>query len=151
MKRTFVLLLIAAIGVWGYVAVRVVSALTAMEPGSGPESGATLSIASIRTRAAQPLDTSFRDPFQSYLYAQKPEPVKAKPKPGAAPKAAPPEPPKAALDGILWGDDPVAILKQDGQTELVKTGATVWGLKVIKIERDRVTVLKQGRKFVLGM
>ena len=100
-------------------------------------------------RAHTPLDTAFRDPFQSYLYAQKPAPV--------APKAAvskqPPvaiEPPKAVLSGILWGDEPVAILKQDGQTELVKKGAEVWGLKVIRIDHNQVVVQKQGHPFTLG-
>jgi type II secretory pathway component PulC len=95
------------------------------------------------------LDTAFRDPFQSYRYAQKPAP--AAPKSPAGPVASKTvEPPKATLSGILWGDEPVAILKQDGQTELVKKGAAVWDLKVLKIEKNQVVVQKQGRRFTLG-
>ena len=54
------------------------------------------------------------------------------------------------LSGILWGDEPVAILKQNGQTELVKKGADIWGLKVVRIDRNQIVVQKQGRQFTLG-
>jgi type II secretory pathway component PulC len=150
MKKTFMGLLVSAVGVWGYVVLQIILVLfgrmdsTAQAKGSG-----TLPAAALLSRARASLDTSFRDPFQSYLYAQKPAPV-AQPNSvaRALPKAI--EPPRAVLSGILWGDEPVAILKQDGQTELVKKGADIWDLKVIRIERNQVIVQKQGRSFTLG-
>jgi len=151
MKKTFLTLLLAAIGVWGYVAVRVVLAVTGTEQAGKPEGESALALASVQFRATRPLDTAFRDPFQSYLYAQKPAPVASVAATARKLAGPPPEPPKAVLDGILWGDNPVAILKQDGKTELVKAGAEVWDLKVIKIEKNQVTVLKRGRKYTLGM
>ena len=149
MKKTFTILLVSAVAVWGYVAVQVVmvllgkSANTAQQTGTGPVAALAL-----LTRSRQPLDTAFRDPFQSYLYAQKPAPVLV---PGHHPSKAivAIEPPKAVLSGVLWGDEPVAILKQDGQTELVKKGAEIWGLKVFRIDRNQVVVVKQGRQFTL--
>lgn len=148
MRKTFVLLLVAAVGVWGYVVAQFLGvyfgkgsreAMASQDGALPPEA--------LRVKSRPGLDTSFRDPFQPYLYAQKPAPVHV-------PAAAKPvlvviEPPKAVLGGILWGDAPVAILKQDGQTELVKEGAEIWGLKVVRIERHQVTVVKQGRKFTL--
>jgi hypothetical protein len=150
MKKTFVALLVSALAVWGYVIFRIIMVLL-----GGAESLAQtqvqggLSGAALFARARAPLDTSFRDPFQSYLYAQKPAPVAAPPTVAKAAAVAV-EPPKAVLSGILWGDEPVAILKQDGQTELVKKGAEIWDLKVLRIEKTRVMVLKQGRQFTLG-
>jgi hypothetical protein len=149
-KKTFLTLLVSAVAVWGYVIVRIIMVLV-----GGTESLAqtqvtgALSGAATFSRARTPLDTTFRDPFQSYLYAQKPAPVAVK---SAASKATAVvvEPPKAVLSGILWGDEPVAILKQDGQTELVKKGAAIWDLKVIRIDKNQVVVLKQGRQFTLG-
>ena len=151
MKKTFLALLLSAIGVWGYVVVRVVMAVASGEEARKPMGDAALALASVQMRADIPLDTAYRDPFQSYLYAQKPAPTAQMQSRIAKHSVPPPEPPKAVLDGILWGDNPVAILKQDGQTELVKTGASVWDLKVIKIEKNQVTVLKRGRKYTLGM
>jgi hypothetical protein len=149
-KRTFVALLLAAIGVWGYVVFRVVLILAGGGEGMGnpkPVAGAAAAMA-LLARPRPALDTSFRDPFQSYLYSQKPAPAVPKAaRPAAPPKAI--DPPKAVLTGILWGDEPVAILKQDGQTELVKQGATAWDLTVTKIEKNRVTVRKQGHTFTL--
>jgi len=148
-KKTFVSLLVAAIGVWGYVVFRVVMILLGGGEEQNPKAAAGTSAAmALLARPRPPLDTSFRDPFQSYLYAQKPAPVVPK---SAAVKAPPKviDPPKAVLGGILWGDEPVAILKQDGQTELVKQGGTAWDLTVIKIEKNRVTVRRQGHAFTL--
>ena len=148
MKKTFVTLLLAAIGIWGYVVAQVVLALLGGDSARGPEaSGAPMAAWLARPKIA--LDTAFRDPFQSYLYAQKPVPVAPK---GATAHAPPKvvDPPRAILTGILWGDAPVAILKQDGQTELVKEGAVIWDLKVLKIEKNQVVVQKQGRKYTLA-
>ena len=149
MKKTFVTLLVAAIGVWGYVVFRVVMIVVGGGEEGPPRSASGTSAAmALLARPRPPLDTSFRDPFQSYLYSQKPAPVVPK---TAAVKAPPKaiDPPKATLGGILWGNEPVAILKQDGQTELVKQGGTAWDLTVIKIEKNRVTVRKQGHAFTL--
>jgi type II secretory pathway component PulC len=149
-KKTFVILLVCAVAVWGYVVAQIVVVLM-----RGPESvsraqmSRSMPMAAMLARARAPLDTTFRDPFQSYLYAQKPAPVVVKTGP-VKPVLKVIEPPTAVLSGILWGDEPVAILKQDGQTELVKKGAEIWGLKVIRIERNQVVVQKQGRPFTLG-
>ncbi len=149
MKKTFLSLLLAAIGVWGYVVVRVVLVLMGADGLQAPAMAGNGSALALLSRSKIPLDTAFRDPFQSYLYAQKPIPVAPKGvKP--VPVAKTVEPPKAVLSGILWGDDPVAILKQDGATELVKKGAVVWDLKVLKIEKNQVVVQKQGRQFTLA-
>lgn len=150
MKKTFVTLLVSAVAVWGYVIFRIIVVLLGgSESLAQTQVHAGLSGAVLLGRARQPLDTAFRDPFQPYLYAQKPAPVAVK-APVAKAAAIPMEPPKAVLSGILWGDEPVAILKQDGQTELVKKGAEIWGLKVLRIEKAQVVVLKQGRQFILG-
>lgn len=153
MKKTFLLLLVAAVGVWGYVVVQFLSGYLGRSagPAAGPRE-ASLAAPAFAAKSRAPLDTAFRDPFQPYLYAQKPAPVPAAlpAQPAARPALKVIEPPAAVLSGILWGDSPVAILKQDGQTELVKEGADAFGLKVLKIERHQVTVVKQGRRFTLG-
>jgi hypothetical protein len=148
MKKTFLVLLVAAVGVWGYVLYRVVGILYGGSGGIEPGPSAAPAAMALLARSRPPLDTAFRDPFQSYLYALKPAPPAPK---RAAVKAAPPPvlPPRAVLNGILWGDDPVAILKQDGRTELVKKGGSVWDLTVVKIEKTSVTVRKDGHTFTL--
>jgi hypothetical protein len=150
-KKTFMTLLVSAVAVWGYVIVQIIFVLIgrADDAARGRGDGSLPSLAMI-SRSRVPLDTGFRDPFQSYLYAQKPAPIAPKP---SAVKAAPAvaiEPPQAVLSGILWGDEPVAILKQNGRTELVKKGADIWGMKVVRIDHDQVVVRKQGRQFTLG-
>lgn len=150
MKKIFMLLLVSAVAVWGYVAVRIVQVLLGgSEASLQSDDTGTMPAAALLARARAPLDTAFRDPFQSYLYAEKPAPVAAKPASGK-PAAKVIEPPKAVLNGILWGDEPVAILKQDGRTELVKKGALIWDLKILRIEKNQVVVQKQGRQFTLG-
>jgi hypothetical protein len=150
MKKTFLTLLLSAVGVWGYVVMQIIFVLMGRSESTVQSrvSGA-MPAAAMLSRPRAPLDTAFRDPFQSYLYSQKPAPVIAKPVPGR-PALKVIEPPAAVLSGILWGEDPVAILKQDGQTELVKKGAEVWGLKVLRVDRHQVVVQKQGRQFTLG-
>ena len=153
MKKTFVLLLVLALGVWGYVVVQFLSGYfgNPFSPGSAASEagGRALRAPQAVSAARPPLDSAFRDPFLSYLYVQKPAPPPAA-KPPPKPALVVIEPPRAVLGGVLWGDAPVAILKQDAQTELVKEGGEAFGLKVVKIERHQVTVTKQGRKFVLG-
>lgn len=150
MKKTFIMLLVAALGVWGWVVAQFLSTYFGGGKGRIEEvrhKELPVSLLASGTRPA--LDTSFRDPFQPYIYAQKPAPPPPAPGP-RRPVLEVIEPPKAVLSGILWGDAPVAILKQDGATELVKEGAEAFGLKVQRIERHQVTVIKQGRKFTLG-
>ena len=148
MKKTFLTLLVSAVAVWGYVIVQIVLVLLGKSEAAAREQAApSIAIASILAHPHVPLDTSVRDPFQSYLYAQKPAPPA--PKAAAAPVKAV-DPPRAVLNGILWSDEPVAILKQDGQTELVKQGASIWDLKVLRIERNQVVVQKQGKQFTLS-
>lgn len=150
MKKTFVTLLVFAIAVWGYVVFRIILVLT-----GGPDSIAASQVrenglgASLFPHPSVPLDAVFRDPFQSYLYSQKPTAQIPKSAVGR-PAALPAEPPKAVLNGILWSDEPVAILRQDGQTELVKKGTSVWDIKIIRIDRNQVVVRKQGRQFTLA-
>lgn len=150
MKKTFLTLLLSAVAVWGYVVLQIILVLMGRSESTAQSrvSGAMPSAAML-SRPRTALDTSFRDPFQSYLYAQKPAPVIPKSSPAKAMLRVI-EPPKAVLSGILWGEDPVAILKQDGQTELVKKGAQVWDLKVLRVDRHQVVVLKQGRQFTLA-
>lgn len=151
MKKTFLTLLGIAALVWGYVVVQV--AMTFL--GKSQENGRPVrmeSLPAIIRLARLPLDTVFRDPFQSYLYAQKPPPPReldTTRRNVPATRLVLVEPIKAVVSGILWGEPPVAILMQDGKTELVNVGTEVWGLKVLRIDRHQVTVSKQGRKFTL--
>jgi hypothetical protein len=150
-KKTFIALLVSAVAVWGYVVVQVVTVF--LSKGSATSQAApdaSLPMLAALTRPHPALDTTFRDPFLSYLYVQKPAPPAPK---GPVVTKAPlkvVEPPKATVNGILWGDPPVAILQQDGVTELVKAGAEIWGLKVLKIDRHEVVVQKDGRKYSLA-
>jgi hypothetical protein len=149
-RKTFMGLLLTAVGVWGYVVFQVLVALLGKQEGDAriaPD--ASLPMLAILSRARSPLDTTFRDPFKSYLYAQKPAPPPDPKKKAVAHVIKIVDPPKAKVNGILWGDDPVAILQQDGATELVKAGAEIWGLKVLSIDRHQVVVQKDGRKFTL--
>ncbi len=153
MNKTFLVLLISAIAVWGYAVTRF------FWNGSHTNSRHQASFSDglpntyLLAWSRPPLDTSFRDPFQSYLYAQKPVAPKAKssliPKPTNLP-AVIVEPPKATLNGILWGDPPMAILKFGDKTEVVKAGVTIGDFQVLRIERNQVVVKKQGREFILG-
>jgi len=149
-KKTFMLLLVCAVAVWGYVVVRIVQVLMGgAESAYSSQASGSMPSAALLARPRAPLDTAFRDPFQSYLYSEKPAPLVAKPS-LQRPVLKVIEPPKAVLNGILWGDEPVAILKQDGKTELVKKGASIWDLTVLRIEKNQVVVQKQGRQFTLG-
>jgi type II secretory pathway component PulC len=150
MKKTFTLLLVSAVAVWGYVTLQVAMVFfgksTTANQYQGTEPIRTLATLS---RINPKVDTAFRNPFQSYLYSQKPAPVMI-----SRPQLHKPieiiELPKAVLSGILWGDEPVAILKLGGQTELVKKGAEVWGIKILRIEKNQVIVVKQGHQFTLS-
>jgi hypothetical protein len=150
MKKTFVTLLVSAVAVWGYVLVQIVFIMIGKtDAASDSVEDGLLPAAAMLVRARPALDTNFRDPFQSYLYAQKPAPP-----PSAKPAVAKAQlkaidPPRAVINGILWGTEPVAILKQDGKTELVKAGGEIWDFKVLRIERNQVIVIKQGRQFTL--
>jgi hypothetical protein len=148
MKRTFLTLLISALGVWGYVLVQIVMALSGKIEADTQNANDFLpaAVLLIHTNAAP--DTSFRDPFQSYLYSQKPTPPATKQIIHVAPILI--SPPIAVINGILGGNPPMAILKQADKTELVKPGDDVWDFKVIRIGANEVIVKKQGREFTLG-
>ncbi|MDQ3000829.1 MAG: hypothetical protein M3Y08_06170 [Fibrobacterota bacterium] len=151
MKKTFMALLVSAVAVWGYVLMQIVMVLMGKTAAmDAADRLSPLPMVAQLTRPRPPLDTTFRDPFQSYLYAQKPAPTPATGVAHIKATSAAIVPPSAILTGILWGDEPVAILKQEGQTELVKKGAEIWGLKVLRIEKNQVVVMKQGRQFTLG-
>jgi hypothetical protein len=153
MKKTFLTLLIVSVAVWSYAVSQFLAGYFGRTASwSLSQTSDTETHPLPTTARSRPLlDTSFRDPFLTYLYTQKPIPkpvIKAVAKP--APRALVViEPLRAKLSGILWGDSPVAILKQDGRTELAKEGAEVFGLMVKRIERHQVTVLRQGRQFIL--
>jgi hypothetical protein len=150
MKRTFILLLMAAVAVWSYVVIQFVSGYITPNFASSTPQNERVEWIGISMRKPPLLDSSFRNPFQSYLYSEKPKPIHSIPQ---APKANRTivviAPPTAVLGGVLWSDNPIAILKQGAQSELVKVGAEVFGFRVEKIERHQVTVVKEGRRFVL--
>ncbi len=93
------------------------------------------------------LDTNMRDPFESYLYAAAPKPVikENKSKPKVLKKIV--TPPTATLAGFMGGSNPIAILKQGNETQLLKVGEEAWGLKVKKISKSLVLVEKEGKEF----
>ncbi len=148
MRKLFILLLATAISIWTYVLWQFVY-LYFKKTEVVTEKIVMVKNDLLLFRSKFLVDSTLRDPFQSLLYTQTPIPLKSK-----SPVVKTPlkiiEPPKAILTGILWGTDPVAILKQDSQTELVKVGAQVWDFKILLIERHQVTVIKEGRKFILG-
>src|SRR4051794_5721270 len=127
MKKMFMTLLICAVAVWGYVVVQILILWIGKIDLASQNEIDPIPAAAMLARAHPALDTTFRDPFQSYLYAQRPAPVTPV---GKAVKAAPVviEPPKAILTGILWSDAPVAILKLGDKTELDKQGAEIWDI-----------------------
>ncbi len=148
MKRPFLVLLLVAVGVWGYVALQIAQAMGGRGGAEEARIESPALAAGMLREGVSPPDTGYRDPFQSFLYREKP-------KPKFVAKAAPKvikvvSPPQAALSGILWGDQPVAILKVQGKTELLKAGDEAWDFKVVRIERHQVTVVKEGRQFTIG-
>lgn len=58
-------------------------------------------------------------------------------------KPAPPKP-KITLDAILPGDNPVAILKHNGESAVVSVGQEIWGVTVKHIDPDKVTIAYDG-------
>lgn len=145
MKKTFTILLVSALAVWGYVIVQVVLMISGKTDAMASSGGMGSVPAAAYFRPHPPLDTTFRDPFQSYLYAQKPAPPVVR---VSAPIKVI-EPPTVVVNGILWGDAPMAILKLGDKTEMVKVGSVAWDLTVLRIDRNQVVVSKQGRKFTL--
>lgn len=100
----------------------------------------------------QPQEITFenlRDPFslpKSLLPKPKPAPVKvAKPKELPPPKEHPP----IALDAILPGNNPVAILKFRGESAVVSVGQKIWDVTVVAIRNDRVVLRDEIGKFEL--
>jgi hypothetical protein len=58
--------------------------------------------------------------------------------------------PKIILDAILPGDNPVAILKHNGESAVVSVGQEIWGVTVKSIEADKVTIAYEGGKLELS-
>jgi hypothetical protein len=97
------------------------------------------------------LDSSYRNPFRSYLHATAPLPSKPKIKKNA-PKTKPIPvipPPTFTIQGFLGGKNPIAIIKQGNKTELVRKGDVIWDVKILSVEAGQMTVLKKGKTFIL--
>jgi type IV secretory pathway VirB10-like protein len=61
---------------------------------------------------------------------EKPKPVKPKP--------------RITLDAILPGDNPVAILKHNGESAVVSVGQDIWNVHIESISADKVTIAYDG-------
>ena len=156
-NKFFLALLVVTLGVWGNAIFQIIRTLGGsskekIEMTQKPGSLGALDL-SLLNRKAFIIDTSLTDPFQSFLYAKRPV-VKSSGKKEVSPKPKPPKkevkPPTAKINGILWGPNPVAILEKGGKTEVVKKGAEVWGFKVLKVEKTKVVVQKEGVEFVIS-
>ena len=94
-----------------------------------------------------------RDPFRlpkAYMPASKI--VRHLAKKDSLPAATPSIPrPAIALDAILPGDNPVAILKFHGESAVVSVGQEIWGVTVTSIEAERVTVRFDGTSFSISL
>lgn len=55
--------------------------------------------------------------------------------------------PSIALDAILPGDKPVAILKYRGESAVVCVGQEIWDVTVVAIGADQVTLKYEGKSF----
>lgn len=97
------------------------------------------------------VDTSMRDPFASYLYVSPPrKKVTQKNRVSKPPKE--PEirwPSHIRLDAILWGPNPVVIIKNGGETAFLKEGQSSWDVSVFKIEKNSVKMLYKDKHFEL--
>ena len=100
--------------------------------------------------APQPMPSdSLRDPFQlpqAYMPAPKSVRVRTKAAPVQSAEKTP-EFPDIALDAILPGDNPVAILKFHGESAVVSVGQEVWGVTVVVIGQNEVTLRFEGKTF----
>lgn len=100
--------------------------------------------------APQPLPPkNLRDPFRPVglpALAPKKVAVPAKAEAVAAPPALRPD---ITVDAILPGDNPVAILRHNGETAVVRMGQAVWGATVQAIGANTVTILSGGGTFEL--
>lgn len=57
--------------------------------------------------------------------------------------------PNIALGSVLWGVPPVAILRKDSESRVLRSGDDAWGYRVYKIEKNEVVLEKRGEKFTL--
>lgn len=97
----------------------------------------------------QPLPPQgLRDPFR---------PVTSNAPPSRKSPVAPPAPeavkpmarPDIGIDAILPGDNPVAILRHNGETSIVRVGQVVWNVSIQAIGSNTVTLQVDGQSFVL--
>jgi hypothetical protein len=105
---------------------------------------------------SEPLYTAqaLRDPFDSLLLKQAPAP-EPPPQPVVdaasvqAPAVPPPvSPPSVVLQGIVWGGpEPLAIINH----QVFRLGQTVGGSKIVRIDRQGVTLDVNGTPVVYGV
>ena len=92
-----------------------------------------------------------KDPFEAFLLKKsKPKKVvKKKRKKSNVPQLKI-SPPAAKIEAILWGKEPVAIVKWNGQTHFMKKGKMHEGYKLVRIEKKQVVFAKSGKKFTVS-
>ena len=97
----------------------------------------------------QPLPSqSLRDPFRPASIST-PKTRKSFVAKNTAEESKPFEQPKIGIDAILPGDNPVAILRHHGETAIVRVGQSVWNVTVQSVSQNSVTLLKDGKSFVI--
>ena len=154
MKYGFSILILAAVVAWGWVALRI--AQVYWSPTGGQNSMRVEANLHHAMRAAARLQNPggvglARDPFQSSLSAEAPQPV---PKPASETASAAKgfqvaEPPPFQIQGVLMGADPMVIVKAGESTEFVKLGQAFMEYKFEIIEANRIVVQKRGRRYTL--
>jgi len=76
-------------------------------------------------------------------------PVKPNKSKTSSSKDAPVAKPEIVLGSVLWGSRPVAILRKQSESRVLRSGDDAWGYRVFKIEKGEVVLEKGGVKFVL--
>lgn len=145
-RRPFtVLLLLAACGIWGYVAVQVVETLGA-EAAEGTAHEALPEPSALPVRPAGPGSyvADFRPPFGPPAAWFTPAPAEAEPVPA---EPVPPERPPLALLGIIHQE----ALVQDaaGRVYFLSRGDTLAGVRIEYLTADHAVVCFNGVSFTL--
>jgi hypothetical protein len=94
-----------------------------------------------------------RDPFglpKQYVVVPKVPRRVQKPSGEPQDKAIPVKHPAIALDAVLPGDNPVAILKFRGESAVVSVGQEVWGVVVAAIKGEKVLLRDEAGDFWLN-
>jgi type II secretory pathway component PulC len=138
-KKLLIILILIAIGVWGYNFYQLrrnVEAEQVVVPGLHQISAADTSL-DLQPYIYQP---GQKDPFRHWLFVEEKTTV-AKPEKTKLPPIPKQLPPAFVLQGIM-GDktSPRAILvDQAGKSYISKVGDMVQGMKILKIEKNKVT------------